>query len=157
MRSLIAAGTILILFGSALAQQRPEAKSISDVTVSIAGDAHGLGAYTEKLRTAIKQAWIDRWPGGAGEPGRFVAKLRINQAGYLNYFEGPGAPPLPQSLLSGDSIAARDYRRERMHRAVMDAVHSVFIGLPPAPPDDYSNGAFTVVVTFVVGTEQPQL
>ncbi len=161
MRALIRAGWLLVaLVGLALGQDVPKSTSVSDVTLSIVGDASGLDPYVATIRSGIKQAWIDGWPSDAPEPGRFVLTLRINHAGYLGSVLGSEFVPnvaLPHSDLSGRT---GDYDPARVRRmaqisAAMRAVENVFTGLPPAPPDGYSH-QIIVKVVFVFGIDRPQ-
>jgi hypothetical protein len=178
MRGLILVGSAFLIIGSGWAQERPEAQSVADVTLSVVGDPAGLDAYVAEMRKVFKQAWIERWPDEGAESGRLVMRFRVNQAGYLELVEAncipfqskgfcepdakPPAPPTPivpmrHSALVGNMESNRDFRRERMNRSAMDAVHSAFVGRPPAPPDDYPAGVITLKVTFVYGIEKPQL
>jgi hypothetical protein len=161
IRGLVRAGWLLLpLVGLALAQDVQKSASVSDVTLSIVGDASGLDQYVAAIRSGIKQAWIDGWPSDAPEPGRFVVTIRINHAGYLGLVLGTEFAPnvaLPHSDLSGrtgDFDPAR-VRREAQISAAMRAVEKVFTGLPPPPPDGYSH-QIVVKVVFVFGVDRPQ-
>jgi hypothetical protein len=161
MRSLIRAGWVLLpLIGLAFAQDLPK-RSVSDVTLSVVGDASGLGPYVAAIGRGIKQAWIDGWPSDAPEPGRYVLTLRINHAGYLESMMGAEFVPtiaLPHSDLlarTGDRDPVRA-RRFVQISAAGRAVDKVFTGLPPAPPDDYSH-PIIVKVAYVFGIDRPQL
>jgi hypothetical protein len=161
MRGLIRAGWVLLpLVGLALAQDVPKPGSVSDVTLSVVGDASGLDAYIAAIGTGIKQAWIDGWPSDAPEPGRYVLTLRINHAGYLESMMGaefvPATPPHPDLLgRTGDRDPGR-VRRIAQIMAATRATEKVFTGLPPAPPDGYSH-PIIVKVAFVFGMDRPQL
>jgi hypothetical protein len=167
MHGLIRAGWVLSpLVGLALAQDLPKPGSVSDVTLSVVGDASGLDPYIATIGRGIKQAWIDGWPSDAPEPGRYVLTLRINHVGYLESMIGSEFIPaitLPHSDLlarTGDPDAARRgptrVRRIGQTSAAGRAVEKVFTGLPPAPPDDYSH-QIVVKVAFVFGIDRPQL
>jgi hypothetical protein len=161
MRGLIRACWVLLpLVGLALAQDLPKPGSASDVTLSVVGDASGLGPYIATIGREIKQAWIDGWPSDAPEPGRYILTIRINHAGYLASMDGtefvPTTPPHSDLLLkTGDRDPVRA-RRFVQISAANHAAEKVFTGLPPAPPDDYSH-PITVKVAFVFGVGRPQL
>ncbi len=161
MRELIRAGWALLpLVGLALAQDLPKPGSVSDVTLSVVGDANGLDPYIATIGRGIKQAWIDGWPADAPEPGRYILTLRINHAGYLATMDGaefvPATPPHSDLLArSRDRDPARA-RRITQIMAATRATEKVFTGLPPAPPDDYSH-SIIVRVAFVFGSDRPQL
>jgi hypothetical protein len=162
MRGLIRASWMLLpLVGLAGAQDLPKSGSVSDVTLSIVGDATGLDPYLATISGGIKQAWIDAWPSDAPEPGRFVITLHINHAGYLASMLGAEFVPAiasPRSDLlgrTGDRDPARVRRKAQISAAVR-ATEYVFIGLPPAPPDDYSH-QIVVKVAFGFGVDRPQL
>jgi hypothetical protein len=162
IRGLIRVGWVLLpLVGLAGPQDLSKPESVSDVTLSIVGDASGLDPYIATVRRGIKQAWIDGWPSDNPEPGRFVVTLRINHAGYLGSMDGSEFVPtiaLPHSDLMGrmgDRDPAR-VRRMAQIRAAMRATEKVFTGLPPAPPDEYSH-QIIIKVTFVFGIDRPQL
>jgi hypothetical protein len=161
MRELIRAGWALLpLVGLALAQDLPKQGSVSDVTLSVVGDASGLDQYVAAIGRGIKQAWIEGWPSDAPEPGRYILTLRINHAGYLATMDGaefvPATPPHSDLLArSGDRDPARA-RRNPQIMAATRATEKVFTGLPPSPPDDYSH-SIIVKVAFVFGTDRPRL
>jgi hypothetical protein len=161
MHGLIRAGWVLLpLVGLALAQDLPKQGSVSDVTLSVVGDASGLDQYIATVARGIKQAWIDGWPSDAPEPGRYVLTLRINHVGYLALIDGaefvPATPPHSDLLgMTGDRDPARA-RRITQIMAAFRATDKVFTGLPPAPPDDYSH-PIIVKVAFMFGIGRPQL
>jgi hypothetical protein len=161
IRGLIRAGWVLLpLVGLALAQDLPKPGSVSDVTLSVVGDASGLGPYIASVGMGIKRAWIEGWPSDAPEPGRYILTLRINHAGYLASMDGaefvPTTPPHSDLLgRTGDRDPAR-VRRIAQIMAATRAAEKVFTGLPPAPPDDYSH-PIIVKVAFVFGIDRPQL
>jgi hypothetical protein len=163
MRGLISAGWVwLPLVGLALAQDPPKPGSVSDITVSVVGDASGLDQYVAAIGRGIKHAWIDGWPSEAPEPGRYILTLRINHAGYLATMDGaefvPTTPTSPHSDLLGKT-GDRDPARARRITQIMAATRAtekVFTGLPPAPPDDYSH-SIIVKVAFVFGMDRPRL
>jgi hypothetical protein len=161
MRGLIRVGWVLLpLVGLVLAQDLPKPWAVSDVSLSVVGDASGLGPYIATIGRGIKQAWIDGWPSDAPEPGRYVLTLRINHAGYLATMDGsefvPTTPPHTDLLArTGDRDPAR-VRRITQIMAATRATEKVFTGLPPAPPDDYSH-SIVVKVVFVFGVDRPQL
>jgi hypothetical protein len=161
IRGLIRAGWILLpLLGLTLAQDLPKPAPVSDVTLSIVGDASGLDRYIATIGRGIKQAWIDGWPSDAPEPGRYILTLRINHAGYLASMDGtefvPTIPPHSNLLgRTGDRDPGR-VRRIAQIMATTRATEKVFTGLPPAPPDDYSH-PIIVKVAFVFGIDRPQL
>lgn len=145
----------------ALAQEHAAAPPVADVTVAVIGDARGLDAYTAELRDRFKEAWIQRWPFRGAEQGNLVFYVRVNHAGYLG--RANAGCPLASNLLacgpkeSKSGLAPdRDYGRERMERAANDAFHSVFVGLPPGPPEDYAGSVIDLQVTFVFGAEKPR-
>lgn len=159
---LVRVGWVLLpLVGLAWAQDLPKSGSVSDVTLSVIGDASGLDPYIATVRTGIKRAWIDGWPSGSPEPGRFVLTLHINHAGYLGTMDGAEFVPtiaLPHSDLTGrteDRDPAR-VRRGAQISAAMRATEKVFTGLPPAPPDEYSH-QIIIKVVFVFGIDRPRL
>jgi hypothetical protein len=162
MRGLIRSGCVLLpLVGLALAQDLPKPGSVSDVTLSVVGDASGLDQYIATIGRGIKQAWIDGWPSDAPEPGRYILTVRINHAGYLESMLGDEFVPTiasPHSDLlarTGNRDPAR-VRRNAQITATSRAVEKVFAGLPPAPPGDYSH-PIIVKVAFVFGIGRPQL
>src|SRR5271170_7688400 len=142
MRGLIRAVCgLLPLVGLAWAQDLPKSGSVSDVTLSIVGDATGLDPYLATISGGIKQAWIDAWPSDAPEPGRFVITLRINHAGYLASMLGADFVPTIASPHSDLMVRAGHFdparvRRQAQISAAVRATENVFVGLPPAPPDD---------------------
>jgi hypothetical protein len=162
MRGLIRVGWVLLpLVGLAWAQDLPKPVAVSDVTLSIVGDASGLDPYIATIRRGIKQAWIDGWPTDTPEPGRYVLTLHINHAGYLESMLGAEFVPAVRSPRSdllargGDRDPAR-VRRIVQISAASRATEKVFTGLPPAPPDDYSH-PIIVKVVFEFGIDRPQL
>ena len=161
MRVLIRAGWVFLpLVGLALAQDLPKPGPVSDVTLSVDGDARGLGPYIATIGRGIKQAWIDGWPSDAPEPGRYTLTLRINHAGYLASMDGaefvPTTPPHSDLLLKTGERDPVRARRFVQISAAHRAAEKVFTGLPPAPPDDYSH-PIIVKVVFVFGIDRPQL
>jgi|SRR5580704_11868910 hypothetical protein len=162
MRGLVCAGWVLLpLVGLGLAQDLPKPGSVSDVTVSIVGDASGLDTYIDAIKTGIKQAWIDGWPSNTPEPGRYVLTLHINHAGYLESMLGGEFVPAIASSHSdllvrvGNRDPVRVRRRVQI-TAASRAVEKVFTGLPPSPPDDYSH-QIIAKVSFVFGINRPRL
>jgi len=162
MHGLVCTSWMLLpLVGLAWAQDLPKPESISDVTLSVVGDASGLAPYIAAVRSGIKQAWIDGWPSENPEAGRFVLTLHINQAGYLGSMEGGEFVPT-NALRHSDLLGRtedRDPARARrivQIRAAVSATEKVFTGLPPAPPDEYSH-QIIVKVAFVFGNDRPQL
>jgi hypothetical protein len=145
------------------AQDRAETKSLSDVTLSVAGNETGLQLYMATMQKLLKERWIERWPIGETQPGRLVMRIRVNRAGYLGMMETLEQSPKPvkqlvelpgsERLISG----FRDEIPERMFGSARDALNSVFVGLPPSPPESYPSNVITLQITFVFGTEKPKL
>jgi|HubBroStandDraft_1064217.scaffolds.fasta_scaffold210851_1 hypothetical protein len=162
IRGLIRVGWVMLpLVGIAWPQELHRTEPVSDVTLSVIGDASGLDPYIATVRSEIKQAWIDGWPSDNPEPGRIVLTLRINHAGYLGFMDAAEFVPtiaLPHSGLLGGRQYLDPARVRRMAQiqAALRATEKVFTGLPPAPPDEYSH-QITVKVAFVFGINRPQL
>jgi TonB C terminal len=131
----------LLCVGWLQAQERPSKPSISDVTLSVIGNAKGLDSYITTLKNEITRKWIEAWPSDAHGPTKIVLTLHINYSGYLD---------------SVESAVSQQAGTEQMQGAVQKAVTAVFTKLPPDPPKDLAQSQILVKAVFVYGAEKPQ-
>ncbi len=155
--------TLLSVAAFAPSQEQPK-PSISEVTVSVVGDARGLESYVDGLKNEITRGWIRHWPTDTPEPGRLTVTLKVNHAGYLNLMDAGDFIPTTSATHSQvlERIAkgnpTRSRLREEMWGAVTEATEEVFTGLPPEPPAlNYAQPQIVLKVAFVYGPEKPRL
>jgi hypothetical protein len=157
--------TLLSVAAFAQSQEQPK-PPISEVTVSVVGEARGLESYVNGLKNEITRGWIKHWPTDTPEPSKLTFTLKVNHAGYLNLIYASDNDFIPttaathsqgfEQLANGNP--ARSRLREEMFSAATKATEEVFTGLPPEPPAlNYAQPQIVLKVSFLYGPEKPRL
>lgn len=157
--------TLLSVAAFAQSQEQPK-PSISEVTVSVVGEARGLESYVNGLKNEITRGWIKHWPTDTPEPSRLTLTLKVNHAGYLNFIYASDSDSISttaathsqvlERIANGNPIRSR--LREEMWSAATKATEEVFTGLPPEPPAlSYAQPQIVLKVSFLYGPEKPRL